>query len=142
MFLFFVNTYSGAQEINSEIVNVIVKTIHCEDNNQYDLMIMVDIDEGWFIFSEVPVSSSFQPFQIMIQLPNGHEKSGDPLISSTQPKYIAKGLSVYDGFFVFTQHVQVNTIKESQDIKCEILYQAGELNNIHPIKMKKITLKI
>ena len=142
MFIFHERYCSYAQNINPEVVNFNVEIIRDDKHNAYDVMIMVDIEEGWFVFSEVSDNSPFQPLQIMIRLPEGHKKSSEPFFSGVQPKYIARGLAVYKGFFIFTQRVRSNTIQETQNIECEILYQAGDLYSFQPVQMDLFSLSL
>ena len=142
LFIFYESSCSYAQNINPDVVSLSIDIIQGDEHNDYDVMIMVDIDEGWFIFSEVPFYSPFHPLYTMIHLPEGHEKLGDMELHGVHSRNIASGLAVYEGFFIFIQHVRINEILEPQDIECEIVYQAGEFYSFQPVQMKKISLSL
>ena len=141
-FIFYERYCSYAQDINKEVVNFEVEVVRSEDHTHYDLIIMVDIDEGWFVFSKASVNPPFQPLQIMIHLPEGHEKSGDTEFHGVQARNIAPGLAVYEGFFIFTQRVRINEILEPQNIECEIVYQAGDLYSFQPVQLHLFSLSL
>jgi hypothetical protein len=140
--LFYTVHCSYAQNVNTEVVSFNVEAIQCGDISQYDLIIMVNIDDGWFVFSESSVNPPFHPLQILIHLPEGHIKNGDVTVQYAEPVKIAPDLIVYHGLVVLKQCVRIQAIQEPKTVECEIVYQAGDLNGFQPVQMKKMTFNL
>lgn len=108
--------------------------------DQFELTVSLDIEEGWHTYGEVEDGSGTAT-TIQLELPTGARQKGDWDRPFGEEKEGATGSTIYEGEVEFSCTIVVSDKLQGNEIGVEVGYQACTSEYCNPPTTKSLTVK-